>query len=125
MSRLNDLLAVDLGLRTGFAVYNTSGHLTSYFNRHFVSLEELEDSIPDILDTKKISCVVVEGDSVVRGIWESAVLPDLPMEAISPKEWRRKILTKSEQQNGPSAKAAARLIARQIMWRHGLTDFLL
>jgi hypothetical protein len=45
------------------------------------------------------------------------------MEAVSPEEWRRKMLTAGERRNGPSAKAAARLIARQIMWRHGLTDF--
>ena len=124
------MLAVYLGLRTGFAVYNNSGCLTSLFSRQFTCLTELKDAIHVILnEIPQISHVCVEGDAVLRTVWVAEVgsfagpnQPELPVIPVSPKEWRRKMLTKREQTNGPSAKAAARLIARQIMWRHGLTD---
>lgn len=124
------LLSVDLGLRSGFAFYNSTGSLLSFRYHRFDSVETLKDSI---LEELKISSVsynlnhfVLEGDAIYGGIWAEAI-KEYSIERnkivkiiyVSPAEWRKRILLKKESKRGKDAKYAAREISRQIMWRSG------
>ena len=127
------LLSVDLGLRSGFAVYDNEGTLRTAFGRHFVSQSNIEASINEVLvnvtRNYSITHYVLEGDNILQKTWREAIATFTGTEhstveilTVSPAEWRAQMLMKKEAESGSSAKAAARLIARQIMWRAGLVD---
>ena len=127
------LLSVDLGLRSGFAIYDNEGTLTTAFGRRFESQSNIDASINEVLvDVTRnysITHYVLEGDNVLQKAWREAIATFIGTEqttveiiTVSPAEWRAQMLMKKEAESGSSAKAAARLIARQIMWRAGLVD---
>ena len=127
------LLSVDLGLRSGFAVFDNEGKLTTAFGRHFESQSNIETSINqvlvDVTRNYSITHYVLEGDNVLQQAWREAIASftgtdreTVEIISVSPAEWRAQMLVKRETDSGSSAKAAARLIARQIMWRAGLVD---
>jgi hypothetical protein len=124
------LLSVDLGLRSGFALYNSTGHLISFAHHRFDTLQNLEASV--LVELSSLSKVynlnhfVLEGDAVYGSIWTSAInqfAADYEKNAviiyIAPAEWRDRLLTSKERKSGKDAKCASRLISRQIMWRSG------
>jgi hypothetical protein len=124
------LLSVDLGLRSGFALYNSTGHLISFAHHRFDTLENLKASVLVELSTLSklynLNHFVLEGDAVYGSIWTSAInqfAADNEKNAviifIAPAEWRDRLLTRKERKSGKDAKCASRLISRQIMWRSG------
>ena len=124
------LLSVDLGLRSGFAFYNSSAHLIGFAGIRFDSLSTLKESIRTELiklsELYDITHFVLEGDTVYGGIWRTAI-DNYTMTKnitatiidVSPSEWRKRILSEKERKSGRDAKYAAREISRQIMWRSG------
>lgn len=124
------LLSVDLGLRSGFALYNSTGHLISFAHHRFDTLQNLKASVLVELSTLSkqynLNHFVLEGDAVYRSIWTSAInqfATDYEKTAviiyIDPAEWRDRLLISRERKSGKDAKCASRLISRQIMWRSG------
>lgn len=124
------LLSVDLGLRSGFALYNSTGHLISFAHHRFDTLQNLKASVLVELSTLSkhynLNHFVLEGDAVYRSIWTSAInqfAADYEKTAviiyIDPAEWRDRLLISRERKSGKDAKCASRLISRQIMWRSG------
>lgn len=125
------LLSVDLGLRSGFAFYNSTGSLLSFEYHRFDTLPKLEASVLTQLNIASkvhdITHFALEGDNVYRSIWTSAInqyAAERKKEAeiinVKPSEWRARILTNSERKSGKDAKCAARQICRQIMYRSGM-----
>jgi hypothetical protein len=124
------LLSVDLGLRSGFAIYNSTGSLLSFEYHRFDSLSKLEASVLTQLEIASevhdITHFALEGDNVYRSIWTSAInqyaavrKKEAEIINVKPSEWRARILTNSERKSGKDAKCAARQICRQIMYRSG------
>ena len=59
---MGSLLAVDLGLKSGLALFNRDGTLAWYRSHNFGSRERLKRGIPGILETiPDISAIVMEG----------------------------------------------------------------
>lgn len=125
------LLSVDLGLRSGFALYNSTGQLISFAHHRFDTLQNLKTSI--LVELSILSKVynlnhfVLEGDAVYGSIWTSAINQfaaenekNVVIIYIAPAEWRDRLLTSRERKSGRDAKRASRLISRQIMWRSGM-----
>lgn len=125
------LLSVDLGLRSGFAFYNSTGSLLSFEYHRFDTLPKLEASVLTQIEIASkvydITHFALEGDNVYRSIWTSAInqyaavrKKEAEIINVTPSEWRARVLTECERKSGKDAKCAARQICRQIMYRSGL-----
>lgn len=126
------LLAIDLGLKSGAALFSSNGKLLRYEQFHFQKetlrettkriLAEWEESAhnPGIGNTieeprRRITHVAIEGaDSFMLRAWSDAA-ENLNILRVSPEEWRAELLLEKERTSGSNAKAASRLIARQVV----------
>jgi hypothetical protein len=138
------LLAVDLGLKSGVSLYNDEGKLLRYEQFHFDKrtlvetaigiLESWEDGASSLLATNeedghsrplltnKITHLVIEGGEnyMLRAWAEAAGSRRLCLLKVSPEEWRAELLIDKERTSGANAKAASRLIARQVVMDFGV-----
>ena len=65
------LLAIDLGLRTGMAVFGEDGRLLRYRSQHYATRGSLGRAIPAILDAiPGLTTLVVEGGGGLLKPWE-------------------------------------------------------
>ena len=117
---LNDnrsLLAVDLGLKTGLALFDGSGRLLWYRSHNFGTIERLKHGVPGILDAiPHLNAIVVEGGGNLATGWEK----ETKRRGITPirigaEKWREKFLYPREQRSGPEAKKHAGEMARKII----------
>ena len=127
------LLAVDLGLKTGFTVFNDQGNLLHYENVEYDSAEGLREGALQLMakweeefssddGVAQITHVAIEGaDVALRQIWreichdvEGRRAPPSVL-LVRPEEWRADLLNAKERSSGSTSKEAARLIARQIV----------
>ena len=128
------LVAVDLGLRTGLALYSDDGRLLEYEQAVFETSEDLQTKCLQLmsgweakyqgLDEKSchITHVAVEGaDASLRHVWRNIVDDHLHCELllVKPEEWRADLLLNKEKASGETAKEASRLIARQLVADYG------
>lgn len=135
------LLAVDLGLRMGASCFDEDGVLLWYEQFQFQDSDELRKRAPELIEKLEIdlnensgdpasdkkrwvvSHVVIEGgDAVLLDAWRAAVEDFADPNGSAPRilnikaeEWRAELLLPKEKKSAASAKAAARLIARQIV----------
>ncbi|KAG7344488.1 calcineurin-like phosphoesterase [Nitzschia inconspicua] len=123
------LMAVDLGLKSGISLFNSQGNLVRYEQFQF-HRDTLEQKIPSIIeqweqqagDGWKVTHIAIEGgDTALLAMWER-VTPDISTLRVRPEEWRSELLTAKENKNGASAKAASRLIARQMVQDFGTME---
>jgi hypothetical protein len=111
------LLAVDLGLRTGLALYGRDGRLISYRSRNFGTATRLRRRVHSLLDElPALSRIVLEGGGPLAKIWEhEALRREIIVRQISAETWRRRLLYPREQRNGPQAKLNAADMARRVI----------
>ena len=114
---MNSLLAVDLGLRTGLALYGQSGKLLWYRSKNFGSKDRLRRGASGILgEIADLGWLVLEGDRALAEIWErEAKGRNASVRRVSAEEWRNKLLYPREQSSGPKAKQSADEMARKII----------
>ncbi|MBA3469780.1 MAG: hypothetical protein H0T53_09060 [Herpetosiphonaceae bacterium] len=114
---MQTLLAVDLGLRTGFALYGDDGRLISYRSQNYGSVPRLRRGAAGVLgDLPELTALVLEGGGVVAEVWESeARRRGLPVFVISAEVWRQRLLYAREQRSGAKAKETADELARRII----------
>jgi hypothetical protein len=114
---MKSLLAVDLGLRTGLALYAETGKLLWYRSKNFGSRDRLRRGVPGILaEIPDLGWLVLEGDRALADIWEREVRGlDVSVQRVAAEEWRRKLLYPREQTSGPKAKQSADDLARRII----------
>jgi hypothetical protein len=134
------LVAVDLGLRTGLALYSEEGRLLEYQNAIYGSAEELRvgclallaeweakyqqavDEDDEVI-SYRISHVALEGaDVALKALWRDMIhdhLNDAHILLVKPEEWRADLLLSKEKASGEAAKEASRLIARQLVADYG------
>ena len=111
------LLAVDLGLRAGFAWYDEAGRLQSYRSTNFGSNARLKQGAYRMMrEHPELSWVVLEGDPALAEAWmRHAKKQRAHSQCISASAWRKKLLTPSQRRSGSEAKAAADALARRVI----------
>ncbi len=111
------LLAVDLGVRTGFACYGDDGRLRWYRSRNFGAASRLRRAIPALLDDPPdLARVVLEGGGPLADAWESeAERRAIAVQHVSAEEWRGLLLLPREQRSGAQAKEVASRLARRVI----------
>jgi len=115
------LLAIDLGLRCGWAAFTESGRLLGYGSRHFGNREALRKAIPQILSQyPTLARLVVEGGGDLYIPWRKEALHrGLRVQQVMGEVWRETILMPSQRRTGADAKAAADRVAREVIERSG------
>jgi hypothetical protein len=115
------LLAIDLGLRCGWAAFAGDGRLLAYGSRHFGSRATLRKAVPQILALyPSLALLVVEGGGDLFVPWEKeAARRGLAVKQVSGEDWRKSILLPWQRRTGKDAKAAADGVAREVIERSG------
>ncbi|MBB4635296.1 hypothetical protein [Longimicrobium terrae] len=111
------LLAVDLGLRTGLALFGADGRLIWYRSQNFGSAPRLRRGVHGLLHTlPELRWLVMEGGGPLADIWEKeADRRGLQVRRIGADVWRRELLWDREQRSGAAAKANADPLARRVI----------
>ena len=111
------LLAVDLGLRTGLAVFGDDGRLLTYRSQNYGSLGRLRAAVPGVLDgIADLAFLVVEGDRAMGRVWSrEAEIRGAETRVIGAEVWRARLLYGREQRSGPDAKRHADVLARRVI----------
>ena len=115
------LLAVDLGMKAGFAWFDQDGRLLRARSTHFADRATLKRALPGIWrEVPGVSQLVVEGGGSLADIWlKSAARQGIVTTQICAEQWRREVLTPSQRRNGQTAKAAACVKAAEIARQDG------
>jgi hypothetical protein len=115
------LLAIDLGLRCGWATFATGGRLLAYGSRHFGSRATLRKAIPHLLDDyPALALLVIEGGGALLVPWEKeASRRGLAVRQVMGEEWRKSVLLPYQRRSGKDAKAAAGVVARELIEKSG------
>jgi hypothetical protein len=121
-NQMNSLLAVDLGLKTGLALFDQDGRLGWYRSKNYGTTARLKRDINNMLASiPALIYIVVEGDRGLAEIWErEAERLNIPVRKINAEQWRQKLLYAREQKSGPKAKLNADFLARNIIKWSGL-----
>jgi hypothetical protein len=111
------LLAVDLGLRCGLAVYGEDGRLLRYRSQHFGNVSALKRGVWGVLkEIESLDVVYVEGDRALGDVWSRAAQKQgARVRRVSAETWRPRLLLSREQRSGPKAKEAADTLARSVI----------
>lgn len=114
---MQTLLAVDLGLRTGFALYSADGRLISYRSQNYGSVPRLRRGAAGVLnELPALTALVLEGGGTIAEVWQfEATRRQLPTYVIGAEVWRQRLLYAREQRSGTQAKAFADDLARRII----------
>ena len=114
---MESLLAVDLGLRTGLALYGEDGRLRWYRSQNFGSAARLRRAVHGQLAAlSDARWLVLEGGGNLAEIWErEAERRGIAVLRISAEVWRERLLYTREQRTGVQAKHSADPFARRII----------
>jgi hypothetical protein len=111
------LLAVDLGLKTGLALYGRDGRLRCYRSQHFGKAMQLRRAVHRLLaELPELAWIVLEGGGSLADIWErEARRRGIGVLQISAEDWRRRLLYPRQQRDGRQAKHSASDLARRVI----------
>lgn len=114
---MKTLLAVDLGLKTGLALFAEQGNLLWYRSHNFGTTERLKRAVPKLLNgIPELAALIIEGGGNLAIIWEKeADRRNISFLQISANEWRQLFLYSREQRSGIDAKKHAGDIARKVI----------
>ncbi len=115
------LLAVDLGLKTGYALYGQDGRLHWYRSKNFGAAARLRRGVYGLLEgIPDLAWLVLEGGGRLAEIWEKeARRREIRVIRVSADEWRRVLLNPRERSNGRLAKQNAGELARRVIEERG------
>jgi hypothetical protein len=116
------LLAMDLGLRTGLALYGPDGRLVWYRSQHFGSRASLRRGVHGLLDAEPdVALVVLEGGGPIADIWErDAERRGIPVRRIAAEEWRGRLFDPKDRRGRDRSKLSADDLARRVIGWSGL-----
>ncbi|HYQ93007.1 MAG TPA: hypothetical protein VES89_13275 [Candidatus Competibacteraceae bacterium] len=111
------LLAVDLGLRTGLALYSREGKLCWYRSTNFGKAERLRRGAPRVLAAiPNPAYLVLEGGGALADIWErEAERQGLDLLRIDAQVWRQRLLLPRECYDRTRLKEKAETLARAVI----------
>lgn len=115
------VLAVDLGLKLGLALYEERGDLLWYRSQHFATRAKLKDAVWRLLrEVQGLHTIVLEGDRGLGSLFSKAARKqEVAVLWVSPKEWRCALMPARHRRSGADAKAYADELARAIIERSG------
>ena len=112
----NTLLAVDLGLRTGLALYGADGKLRLYRSQHYGTRSQLRRGVGGLLHSFRPAHVVLEGGGDLALLWAKvAEKAGARVRIVQAHEWRASLLLPRERRSGEQAKEAADGLARRVI----------
>ncbi len=119
---MNSLLAIDLGVKTGLALFNDSGRLVWYRSHNYGNKTRLKNNIPEIFhSTPGLSILVIEGGGPIAELWKSmAVRHRLETYQVFAEEWRKQLFYERQIRNGEMAKQNAIIMARKVIIWSGI-----
>jgi len=111
------LLAVDLGIRTGLAMFGSDSKLYWFRSQNFGSAARLRRAIPWLLSQEEdLSCIIIEGGGPLLKIWDNELnKKHVEVLKIMAEHWRTELFYQREQQNGREAKANALIYAAKVI----------
>ena len=114
---MRDLLAVDLGVRTGLAVYGDDGRLRAYRSQNYGSAARLRRGAPAQLDALPgLAWLVLEGGGPLAELWRrEGERRGLEVLVTDAGTWRARLLLAREQRTGAQAKQVADALARRVI----------
>jgi hypothetical protein len=114
---MSSLLAVDLGLRTGLALFGSEGRLLWYRSQNFGTATRLRRAVHGLLHTlPDLAWLILEGGGNLAEIWtREAERRGIPVRRIAAERWRGELLYAREQRSGAQAKQHAAELARRII----------
>ena len=117
------LLAVDLGIKTGLALFGKDGKLRWYRSKNYGSTARLKRDINNLLNaTPDILLLALEGGGTIASVWErEAKRRDIPVRLIHAEQWRKSLLFPRQQLSGSQAKYHAGKCARDIISWSGIS----
>jgi len=115
------LLAIDLGLRFGWATFGEQGRLLRYGSRHFGTRASLRKAVPQILaEHPGLQTLVIEGGGELYVPWQKeAARRGIAVRQVASEIWRNALLKPYERGSGVDAKEAAEKVAKQVIERSG------
>lgn len=114
---METLLSVDMGLRTGLALFGRDGCLIWYRSQHYPSPKQLKSAVYGIFKANpEISRLLVEGGGDLAEIWiNESRRRGISCCQINADTWRSAFLYPREQHTGPKAKSHAGTLARKVI----------
>lgn len=111
------LLAVDLGLRCGLALYDRGGRLQKFWSTNFGSVSRLKRAAYGVVaEIEALEHVYLEGDRALAEIWSKvAERRGASTTLVSAETWRSRLLYAREQRSGHDAKRHADHLARTVI----------
>lgn len=111
------LLAVDLGLSTGLALYGGDGRLRWYRSQHFANAATLRRAAHRILrENTDIVRICIEGGGSLGLVWErEAAKRQIRVVTVAAEQWRQRLLYPRDQRSGAQAKHKADDLARRVI----------
>lgn len=111
------LLAVDVGVRLGLAVYGRDGRLRSYGSRNLGNAARLRRAIAHMLDAvPELEFLLLEGGGPAAEAWiREAARRLITFQQIGAERWREQLLNARHRRSGIAAKRAAEGIARRVI----------
>ncbi len=107
---------MDLGLRTGLALFERDGWLRWYRSQHFGTRTQLRRAVPALLETSGVTHLVLEGGGPIALIWvHEARRRGIAVRQISAEVWRNRLLTPKQQLSRERSKQSAQALARQVI----------
>ncbi|MEN9933481.1 MAG: hypothetical protein RLZZ387_60 [Chloroflexota bacterium] len=114
---MTTLLAVDVGLRAGLALFGQDGRLRWYRSHNFGSATRLRRGASSILsENAGLSWLALEGGGPLADIWATeAARRGAQVLQTGAEAWRERLLLSREQRSGLQAKHNADDLARRII----------
>ena len=118
---LSHLLAVDVGLHTGLALFSENAELLWYRSHHVSSSAKLKKLVGKLLrEAPRPTHLYLEGGGPLVEIWQhEAVKLAICTEQIHAQQWRAQLLNDRQQRSGAQAKKEADGIARKVIEQLG------
>jgi len=119
---MGSLLSVDLGVKTGIALYGHDGRLCWYRSKNYGSSTRLKRDIHNLLDgIPDLLFLILEGGGTLVTPWKrEAEKRNVPVKLVQAEQWRKIFLHPRQQMTGLKAKHSADGIARRIITWSGL-----
>jgi hypothetical protein len=114
---MHSLLAVDLGLKTGLALYGEDGKLIWFRSHNFGTTERLRRGVHGILGSiPELAVIIIEGGGHLATVWErEAERRNILLRRVDAAVWREVFLLQREQRTGVDAKYSAGKMARKVI----------
>ncbi len=121
MANLSHLLAVDIGLHTGLALYSEAGELLWYRSHHLSSPAKLKRVVGKLLrETPQPTHLYLEGGGPLAELWlKEAEKLGISCQQIHAQQWRERLFYARQHRSGPQAKREADGLARAVIEQLG------